>query len=67
MSAEDTLKYQLEEIADWYAASKIQSGNPAGFPDFSSWYEMNRQRFVDHPSKPLSANVDSYIRTKLTR
>lgn len=58
-------KYKLEAVADWYAAGKAQAVDPSNFPDFKTWYMSNRENFLSHPTKPISSNVDSFIRKKL--
>jgi hypothetical protein len=58
-------KYQIEEVADWYAAGKAQSSDPGSFPDFKTWYLSRRKHFMNHPTKPVSTKADAYIRTKL--
>lgn len=58
-------KYKLEAVADWYSAAKTQASDPSNFPDFKTWYMSNRENFITHPTKPISSNVDSFIRKKL--
>ena len=65
ISKNKVFKYQLEEVADWYAAAKAQSSNSSNFPSFANWYETNRQHFITHQDKPVESHVDSFIRKKI--
>ena len=58
---DDDFKYKLEEIVDWYAASKAQSSNPSKHPSFRDWYLQKRDYFLTHPIKPVDPYVDQYI------
>lgn len=59
------LKYQLEEVVDWYAASKAQAADPKKHPSFKNWYFDNRERFLANTSKPVDPRVDKYITSKI--
>jgi len=55
------IKYKLEEVVDWYAASKAQASDPAQHPTFKQWYLQRRDYFLAHPIKPVDPLVDQHI------
>ena len=58
-------KFQLEEVVDWYAASKAQSSSPSRHPSFKQWYLQRRDYFLQHPIKPVDPFVDQHIINKI--
>jgi len=62
---DNNLKYRLEEVVDWYAASKAQSSNPGKHPSFKEWYVSHRDRFLSSDVNPVDPLLDNYIINKI--